>query len=68
MLPGKSKKPVINSNSMANWKWRSEILGDVVFFSYSERVKKLDFSEIYVWDLDKTYLDTNWHTLGDLAR
>ena len=53
---------------MSRWKWRSEILGDVVFFSYSSRAKSLDFSEIYVWDLDKTYLDTSWHTMKDLFR
>ena len=53
---------------MSRWKWRSEILGDVVFFSYSPSAKTLDFSEVYVWDLDKTYLDTSWHTMKDLLR
>ncbi|MCJ8275399.1 MAG: hypothetical protein HRT44_02600 [Bdellovibrionales bacterium] len=50
---------------MSRWKWRSEILGDVVFFSYSD-VKQEGTSEIYVWDLDKTYLDTSWQTPGEL--
>ena len=37
---------------------------DVVFFSYREIFT--EFPEIYVWDLDKTYLDTRWHSLSDL--
>ncbi len=52
---------------MSHWKLRSEILGDVVFFSYG-KMQASDHSEIFVWDLDKTYLDTSWHTLGDLLR
>lgn len=52
---------------MEHWKLRSEILGDVVFFSYGQPVDGA-LSEVYVWDLDKTYLDTSWHTLGDLWR
>lgn len=52
---------------MSRWQMRSEIVGDVVFFSYAQ-VAGDDHSEIYVWDLDKTYLDTSWHTLTDLWR
>ncbi|MEM7646760.1 MAG: phosphatase domain-containing protein, partial [Pseudomonadota bacterium] len=52
---------------MATWKLRSEIVGDVVFFPYRD-VDRGGASEIYVWDLDKTYLDTSWHTIGDLWR
>ena len=37
------------------------------FFSYSSPASG-NPSEIYVWDLDKTYLDTRWHTLGDIWR
>ena len=50
---------------MSHWKMRAEMLGDVVYFPYT-RGPSYDHPEIYVWDLDKTYLDTNWHTLGDL--
>lgn len=50
---------------MSNWKMRSEIVGDVVFFSYGQADQE-NQSEIYVWDLDKTYLDTNWQTMGEL--
>lgn len=52
---------------MEHWKLRSEILGDVVFFSYGQAVAD-GHSEVYVWDLDKTYLDTSWHTLSELWR
>lgn len=52
---------------MDHWKLRAEILGDVVFFPYGPPVSE-DHSEVFVWDLDKTYLDTTWHTLGDLLR
>lgn len=50
---------------MNHWKMRTEILGDVIFFSYGKGAYG-DQSEVYVWDLDKTYLDTSWNTLGDL--
>lgn len=50
---------------MGQWKNKGDL--DVVFFSYSGKNSD-DFSEIYVWDLDKTYLDTHWHTLKDLWR
>lgn len=53
---------------MASWKWRSEIFGDVVYFPYESDFQAEGVSEVYVWDLDKTYLDTSWHTLGDIFR
>jgi hypothetical protein len=52
---------------MSRWKFRSELVGDVVFFPYSD-IPLNDHSEIYVWDLDKTYLDTSWHTVNDLFK
>ena len=51
-----------------DWRERSLVLGDVVFFKYvNQELEKLP-TEIYVWDLDKTYLDTHFHSLGDLFR
>lgn len=58
---------VIEGVAMSRWKLRSEILGDVVFFSYGS-LKPEDCSEIYVWDLDKTYLDTSLNSASDLWR
>jgi len=45
-----------------------QIIGDVVFFSYTPISEYSNFDEIYVWDLDKTYLDTHWHSLKDIFR
>src|SRR4051812_46569165 len=40
--------------------------GDVVFFNYTSEKPRANLSEVFVWDLDKTYLDTKWASLGDL--
>lgn len=45
-----------------------QIIGDVVFFSYTPIVDYNSYNEIYVWDLDKTYLDTHWQSVRDLFR
>lgn len=53
---------------MSYWKTRAEIWGDVVFFRYTADEVASQVSEIYVWDLDKTYLDTKFETLRGLLR
>lgn len=60
---------------MADWKDRSQILGDVVFFRYAGaqiavnvNVNETSYDEVFVWDLDKTYLDTSWGSLKELWR
>lgn len=45
-----------------------QIIGDAVFFSYTPISEYGSFDEVYVWDLDKTYLDTHWHSLKDIFR
>lgn len=53
---------------MADWRTRAEINGDVVFFHYaSEGVEKSN-EEVFVWDLDKTYLDTSIDSLSGLMQ
>lgn len=54
---------------MADWKKRaSRISGDVVFFEYVTS-KLVENSEVvFVWDIDKTYLDTHFETLRGLIR
>ena len=52
----------------SDWKARSQILGDVVFFRYGAAELEKSFSEVYVWDLDKTYLDTSWGSPRELIR
>jgi hypothetical protein len=53
---------------LRDWKSRSQILGDVVFFRYSSIDNETSFEEVFVWDLDKTYLDTSWGSLKELWR
>lgn len=53
---------------MGDWKSRSHILGDVVFFRYIQMDVEDSYEEVYVWDLDKTYLDTSWGSLKELWR
>jgi hypothetical protein len=53
---------------VADWEYRSETEGDVVFFRYAGENLERAFSEVYVWDLDKTYLDTSWASLSELWR
>lgn len=53
---------------MAEIKRQVQIIGDVVFFSYSPISEYSGYDEIYVWDLDKTYLDTHWQSLRDIFR
>lgn len=50
------------------WQERALIRGDVVFFKYVSSEVEKQPGEVYVWDLDKTYLDTHFHSLGDLVR
>ncbi|MCB0385471.1 MAG: hypothetical protein KDD43_08765 [Bdellovibrionales bacterium] len=53
---------------MADWRMRAEISADVAFFPYVTREVERRAREVYVWDLDKTYLDTRFETLGGLWR
>ena len=53
---------------MSDWKARSQINGDVVFFRYVESDVEKNDSEVFVWDLDKTYLDTSWGSIRELYR
>jgi hypothetical protein len=51
---------------MASWEDRSDVFGDVVFFNYSKSDLISTTDEVFVWDLDKTYLDTSIDSLGGL--
>jgi len=51
---------------MKNWKNYSEINLDVVYFNYKEGYDFSQYSEVYVWDLDKTYLDTSIDSIKGL--
>lgn len=54
--------------TMAEWKERAEITADVVFFRYASDELEIGATEIYIWDLDKTYLDTKFETLKGLFK
>lgn len=43
---------------MRDWQKRAEILTDVVYFNYAPLEIQQACEEVFVWDLDKTYLDT----------
>lgn len=51
---------------MADWRIRSQIQDDVVFFRYVPEGQEKNVEEVYVWDLDKTYLDTAIESLAQL--
>lgn len=51
---------------MADWRDRSEITDDVVFFRYTTPGVEKNVDEIFIWDLDKTYLDTSIDSLSAL--
>ena len=51
---------------MADWRDRSEIDEDVVFFRYVSAGIEKNIDEVFVWDLDKTYLDTAIDSLSAL--
>ncbi|MCB0392696.1 MAG: hypothetical protein KDD58_15505 [Bdellovibrionales bacterium] len=51
---------------MTSWKNRAEIRQDVVRFTYIQSTRQETAEEVYVWDLDKTYLDTKFESLKGL--
>lgn len=51
---------------MAHWKQRSATNLDVVYFEYQKSAQLKSSEEVYVWDLDKTYLDTSIDSLSGL--
>jgi hypothetical protein len=51
---------------MAHWKQRSTTTLDVVYFEYQKNAQIQSSKEVYVWDLDKTYLDTSIDSLSGL--
>lgn len=52
----------------ANWQDRAEIQGDVVSFSYAPPGLEKSTPEVFVWDLDKTYLDTSIDSISGLLQ
>lgn len=46
-----------------SWKIKAQVDEDVVCFTYADLGSTHDLNECYVWDLDKTYLDTKYENL-----
>lgn len=53
---------------MADWRSRCTLYQDVALFRYVPEGLEKHSEEVFIWDLDKTYLDTSWGTLSDLFR
>ena len=53
---------------MAHWSKRAKIDADVVHFAYVSEELESKAAEAYLWDLDKTYLDTKFESLKGLLR
>lgn len=51
-----------------HWRQRAEIIGDVAFFNYTTRAIEKEAQQVFVWDLDKTYLDTSIDSLSGLLQ
>jgi len=49
-----------------DWTQRSQVTDDVVFFRYVTEGVEKNADEVFVWDLDKTYLDTSIDSLRAL--
>lgn len=49
-----------------DWKDRSLITDDVVYFRYVPEGTAKGMQEVFVWDLDKTYLDTRIDSVGGI--
>lgn len=63
------KKAKASSRSQgAGQVFSPEVSLDVVYFNYKPEEDFSQFNEVYVWDLDKTYLDTSIDSLGGLFR
>lgn len=44
------------------------IRGDVISFLFEKEEKLREYDRVFIWDLDKTYLDTKWETIRGLLR
>jgi hypothetical protein len=58
----------LHNQVMAEWEKRAKKNDDVVFFNYSDDSHALKASLVYLWDIDKTYLDTKFETMRGLLK
>lgn len=53
---------------MAEWKKRAKKTDDVIYFPYISEKAAFQAREVYLWDIDKTYLDTKFETIRGLLK
>jgi len=53
---------------MAEWQKRAKKTDDVVYFQYIADKAVSQTHEVYLWDIDKTYLDTQFETFRGLLK
>lgn len=53
---------------MSDWRTRGKKFGDVVHFPYVTEESSKNANNIFLWDVDKTYLDTKFESLKGLWR
>ncbi|MCB0350511.1 MAG: hypothetical protein KDD38_04970, partial [Bdellovibrionales bacterium] len=53
---------------MAEWMKRAKKNDDVIYFPYISEKAALQAREVYLWDIDKTYLDTKFETFRGLVK
>jgi hypothetical protein len=53
---------------MSDWRKRGKKQGDVVYFPYTSEATASAANEVFLWDVDKTYLDTNFKNLKGIWR
>jgi hypothetical protein len=53
---------------MADWRKRAKITDDVIYFPYISETAAFEAREVFLWDVDKTYLDTKFETVRGLIR
>ncbi|MFN8847331.1 MAG: phosphatase domain-containing protein [Bdellovibrionales bacterium] len=51
-----------------HWQTRAQISGDVAFFSYVTESIEKKANQVFVWDMDKTYLDTSIDSFSGLLQ
>ena len=51
-----------------HWQSRAQIRGDVAFFSYASESTEKKATQVFVWDMDKTYLDTSIDSFSGLLQ
>ena len=59
---------IVGGGSLAGDKQRFSKSGDVVYFQYVKTPNDFTGDTVYVWDIDKTYLNTNFDTLRGLLK